>query len=416
MNVSWGEKTRLQVAKEQLIKNVNDLRSTPNLEIALRIYGHQVPITNEYQDCADTKLEVPFAPNNFDRIVNKVKTTRAQGTTPIARSLEAAASDFPDNEARNIIILITDGLEACDGDPCVIAKKLKDQGVKVTPFVIGIGLDLSYLEKFKCIGDYTDAQTADSFEKVLVDVVNKAMTNTTVQVNLNTIYKAPLETFVTLLFYEAGTKDLKYTFNHTINAYSNPDTIFLDPALKYDLVVNTIPTRELNDITIYRNTHNTIVVDAPQGYLNVRMPMASKVNLTNVRIMEAGETNTLNVQTIGGTDKYIVGTYDLEILTLPRVYRTVNVTQNSITRVDIDAPGWLSYKKMKVISAQIFVYNQKQELTWVCNLDELGANGQINLQPGAYKVVYRHKEMKRTMYTIEKDFRIYSNKTTSLNF
>ena len=175
MNARWGAQTRIDAAKDLLAKTVDDLRDVPNLEIGLRVYGHQSPITATYQDCNDTKLEVPFASDNFSRVKSRVKSIQAKGTTPIARSLEAAAGDFPDNTSRNVIILITDGLEACDNDPCVIAKKLKDKGVNVTPFVIGLGMDLSYLEKFRCIGEYEDAETRESFEKVLQNVVQKVL-------------------------------------------------------------------------------------------------------------------------------------------------------------------------------------------------------------------------------------------------
>ena len=215
MNGSWGKVTRLEAAKELLAKSVTELEGIDNLEVALRVYGHQSEITATFQDCNDTKLEIPFGKNNHGQIKSRIKTIQAKGTTPIARSLEAAAGDFPDAKSRNVIILITDGLEACDNDPCVIAKKLKDKGVNVTPFVIGLGMDLSYLEKFRCIGQYADAETPESFEKVLHNVVNKALVNTTVQINLNNISKEPKETNVTLFLYKAGTKELKYTFTHT---------------------------------------------------------------------------------------------------------------------------------------------------------------------------------------------------------
>jgi hypothetical protein len=45
--------------------------------------------------------------------------------------------------------------------------KLKDKNINVTPFVIGLGLDLSYLEKFKCIGSFQEAETKDAFKNVL---------------------------------------------------------------------------------------------------------------------------------------------------------------------------------------------------------------------------------------------------------
>lgn len=416
MNAVWAaNETRIEAAKDLLAKAVDSLRGTANLEIALRVYGHQSPITATYQDCNDTKLEVPFGANNFDNVKNRIRSIEAKGTTPIARSLEAAASDFPDQNSRNIIILITDGQEACDNDPCVIAKKLYDKGVKVTPFVIGLGLDLSYLEKFNCIGSYTEAETKDAFRNVLKNVVSKALSNTTVQINLNDTNKQPKETEVTMFLYEAGTKNLKYTFVHTINRYGNPDTLVLDPNIKYDLVVNTIPKVEKKNISITKNTHNTIVVDAPQGFIKVRFVNATKPYQIDSRIMLKGNPSTLNVQKLNVSDKYITGKYDVEVLTLPRTYATVDVTQSSTSYIDIPAPGTLNCKSINTIVAQVFVLREGGVIEWVCNLDEATKNSLTQLQPGAYRVVYRQKNLRSSTYTIQKDFRINSNKTTTLN-
>lgn len=414
MNARWGVQTRIDAAKELLAKTVDDLQDVPNLEIGLRVYGHQSPITATFQDCNDTKLEVPFGENNFSRVKARVKSIQAKGTTPIARSLEAAAGDFPDNKSRNVIILITDGLEACDNDPCVIAKKLKDKGVNVTPFVIGLGMDLSYLEKFKCIGSYEDAETRESFEKVLQNVVQKALLNTTVQINLNDISGAPKETDVTMFLYEAGTTNLKYTFTHTINRYGNPDTLIIDPALKYDLVVNTTPRVEKKNIEIQRNIHNTIEVDAPQGNIRVRYINAAKPYQIDVRIMQDGSPATLNTQKIGAKDKYIVGTYQIEILTLPRIYATVNVEQSATIDINIKAPGFLNYSGINKITGQVFIENDNGTWDWVTNLEENSRNGRIQLQPGAYRMVYRQVDLKSSTYTMINDFRINSNSTTTL--
>jgi len=414
MNAQWGSQTRIQAAKEILANAVDSLKGSANLEIALRVYGHQSPITATYQDCNDTKLEIPFGLDNFDKVKYRIKSIEAKGTTPIARSLEAAADDFPDQNSRNIIILITDGLEACDNDPCVIAKKLKDKGVKVTPFVIGLGLDLSYLEKFKCIGEYADAETKDAFRSVLKNVVSKALLNTTVQINLNDSNKNPKETDVTMFLFEAGTKNLKYTFVHTINRFGNPDTLIIDPAFKYDLIVNTIPQVSKKNIVLQKNTHNTLVLDAPQGFIKVRFINATKSYPIETRVMQNGKPLTLNVQKINRSDKYIIGKYDLEILTLPRSYFSVDVTQSSTVNVDIMAPGLLSYRETNSVISQIFVIRDNGAIEWVCNLDETVHSGSLHLQPGNYRMVYRPKALKSSTYTLEKDFRILSNKTTTI--
>lgn len=414
MNARWGTQTRIDAAKELLAKTADGLRDVPNLEIALRVYGHQSPITATFQDCNDTKLEVPFGPDNFTAVKNRVKSIQAKGTTPIARSLEAAAEDFPDNTSRNIIILITDGLEACDNDPCVIAKKLKDKGVNVTPFVIGLGMDLSYLEKFRCIGTYEDAETRESFERVLQNVVQKALLNTTVQINLNDLAGAPTETDVTMFLYEAGTTHLKYTYTHTINRFGNPDTLIIDPAISYDLVVNTIPRVEKKNIVIKRNIHNTIEADAPQGYLKIRYINASKPYQIDARIMQEGSSKTLNVQKIETKDKYIVGTYNVEILTLPRIYVTVNIEQSSTIDINIKAPGFMSYSGINSITGQIFMKNDNGTWDWVTNLEEKSNNGKLQLQPGEYNLVYRQVDLKSSTYTMQKEFRINSNSTTTI--
>lgn len=414
MNANWGAQTRINAAKELLIKAVDSLKGSANLEIALRVYGHQSPITATYQDCNDTKLEVPFAKDNYETIKNRIRTITAKGTTPIARSLEAAASDFPDNTSRNIIILITDGLEACDNDPCVIAKKLHDKGVKVTPFVIGLGLDLSYLEQFRCIGSYTEAETREGFKMALKTVIGKALVNTTAQINLNNSSGQPLETDVTVFLYEAGTKNLVYTFEHTLNRQGLPDTLVIDPGIKYDMVVNTTPIVEVKNVTLTRNTHNIIPANTPQGYVRVRFINATRQYLVQTRISLAGSPKTLNTQLMNVLDKYIVGKYDVEVLTLPRIHKTVDVLQSDITNIDISAPGQLSYSTPKPIAGQIFVFNENGTEEWVCNLDQLTTSGSWQLQPGEYKVVYRQKNLRSTAYTGEKKFRIVSNKTTSI--
>ena len=416
MNAKWTlDQTRIQAAKELLAQAVDSLVGTPNLEIALRVYGHQSPVTATFQDCNDTKLEVPFGKDNFTTIKYRIKSIEAKGTTPIARSLEAAAGDFPDVNSRNIIILITDGLEACDNDPCIIAQKLKDKGVKVTPFVIGLGMDLSYLDKFNCIGAYSDAETKDAFKSVLGNVINKALINTTVQINLNDITKNPKETDVTMFLYQAGTRNLKYTFTHTLNRFNNPDTLIIDPKYKYDLVVNTLPKIEKLGIPIFRNIHNTIVVDAPQGYINVRFLNSSKPFQIETRVMQENSNATLNVQHMNVPDKYLIGKYKVEVLTLPRIYKTIEVTQSSASNIDIDAPGYFTYKVGNLIVGQIFTKKEDGAMEWVCNIDQNGKSGQWQLQPGAYLLVYRQKNLRSAANTLQKEFRINSNKTTSLN-
>lgn len=414
MNLDWNNQTRMAAAKEVLTKSIESLRGVPNLELALRVYGHQSNVTNTFQDCQDTKLEVAFGPANIDPIKNKIKGLQAKGATPIARSLEAAAADFPDTLARNFIILITDGLESCDNDPCIVARKLRDKGVKVTPFVIGLGMDLSYLDKFECIGSYTDAESKAAFENVLSNILSKALLNTTVQINLNTVVGKPLETDVSMFLYEAGTPNLKYTFVHTLNRKGLPDTLVLDPSLKYDLRVATVPEVLKNNIPIVPHTHNIIQVPAGQGQLKITSVKSPEGTILPTRVLQNGASQTLNVQQLSVIQKYLVGTYRLEILTLPRTYREVQIEQSKLTSIDIPAAGQFVYQAPKGIVAQLFYERNPGQWEWVCDLNYNESKGNIKLQPGTFKVVYREKDQRSTTYTREKKFTITSLKITNL--
>lgn len=414
MNALWDTQTRISAAKELLIKSMDSIKDIPNLEIALRVYGHQSIVTPSYQDCNDTKLEVPFGPNNFSAIRAKLNRIEAKGTTPIARSLEASASDFPTPNAKNIIILITDGLEACDDDPCVIAKKLKDKNINVTPFVIGLGLDLSYLEKFKCIGEYSEAENKVQFKNALENILHKAIYDCSAQIDLNDIYKKPTETDVTVTLFESGTKKIKYSFIHTLNQKGNPDTLKLDPNIKYDLEVSTIPPVSKQNISIRKNMHNIIPVDAPQGTLRIISSNSLKSPYILSRIYNADQ-KTLNVQNIGTTDKYIVGEYWVEVLSLPRMIKKVQIEQSKITSIDIAAPGTLNYRFNEITSAQLFVFTENKTWEWVVNLSTINKDGQLQLQPGEYKISYRYKRKKTTELNGQKEFKINSNKSISIS-
>ena len=127
----------------QMLDSLQEIQAEGNFQLALRVYGHQRPVPP--QDCSDTRLEVPFGKGNIYKIKRVLKSITPRGTTPIAGSLMKAANDFtPCEDCRNIIILITDGVEACDGDPCIVSKRLQKEGIVLKPFVIGIGLDENF--------------------------------------------------------------------------------------------------------------------------------------------------------------------------------------------------------------------------------------------------------------------------------
>src|SRR5262245_52633937 len=88
----WQSGMKMDIAKNLLTEFLDSLKSVDHLELAFRAYGHQsklnppggYPPNGEPRDCHDTKLEVPFGPNNVTAIKNKLKSILPRGTTPIA--------------------------------------------------------------------------------------------------------------------------------------------------------------------------------------------------------------------------------------------------------------------------------------------------------------------------------------------
>ena len=416
MYAPWNSNIKIEVAKKIMGEFLDSLKTIPDLELALRCYGHQTFIRPE-RNCKDTKLEVPFASASKSAPLIKQRILKLEplGTTPIAYSLGESAADFPPcSNCRNIIILITDGIEECGGNPCEVSAALQKKGIFLRPFVIGVGLDVKFADVFGCMGKFYDVSNEANFKDVLNLVLTEAISQTTVQVDLLDITKKPTETDVNMTFYDSNTKQVKYNYLHTLNHRGNPDTLVLNPNCNYDLIVHTIPPIEKKNIVIQKGKHNIIPLDAPQGYLKLELEgQANKYYPTTV-IRKKGEMNTLTIQDFGKTEKYIIGKYDLEILTLPRIkLNDVEILQSTTNTIKVPTSGNVYLTKSNKGYGSIFTDDGKK-LVWVCNLNMNLQNEIIYLQPGNYKLEYRYEGAKETLQTIERKFTIISSVTNNL--
>ena len=408
----WQSDIKMNIAQNLLSNLLDSLKDVDNIQLALRVYGHQK--TYPPQDCNDTRLVVPFANDNALRIKNQLRYIKPKGTTPIAFALEQSAGDFPacDN-CRNIIILITDGLEECGGDPCAVSADLQKRGIALKPFVIGIGRD--FREAFDCVGTYYDASSEAQFSKALDLVISQALNSTTAQVNLIDAYNKPSETNVNMTFYDHVSGQIKYNFIQTLNSKGLPDTLLIDPLVTYDVVVHTLPPARADSIKITPGQHTIIPVNTPQGRLRLKMEgtTLSSRNLQAI-VRSQGSMETINVQQFGQTENYIIGDYSLEILCLPRIYvEDINIAQSSTTTVEIPVPGIAVIQKTALGYGSLYV-ERDNELIWVYNFRENPIQESLILQPGRYRVVFRAKYSSRAAFTIEKRFRITSGKTTNV--
>ncbi|MEL7029764.1 MAG: hypothetical protein AAGL49_11265, partial [Pseudomonadota bacterium] len=136
-------------------------------DLAFRAYGHR-----RKDDCRDSELVVGFAEPAAARvdIGAAVAEMRPMGKTPITYSLEQAVGDFDGRPGD--ILLISDGVETCDADPCQLVAGWREAGIDIRVHVVGVGLTQMESAALACIADasggsYFDVESAEGFQDAL---------------------------------------------------------------------------------------------------------------------------------------------------------------------------------------------------------------------------------------------------------
>lgn len=413
MVAQMSNTTRWAAAVDIMTKMVDTLRKVENLQVGLRVFGHNKTI--DKRDCYDTKLEVPFGPFNHKTFITKLRTIKPLGYTSITQSLLAASRDFPsDKNSRNIIIIITDGVEECPGDPCMVSTELQKKGIILRPFIVGIGAEDEKMKTtYSCAGKYFNANTVEEFNKIIGIIINQSLNNTSVQISLLDNQLKPSETNVPITIMSNG-NTIAENLIHTLNGKTNPDTFYLDPIGKYDIVVHTVPQIIKKDVEIVPGKHNTIPIDASQGDLFLQVDGITKYARLQAIVRKHGSTETLTLQDFNSSKRLLTGNYDLEILSTPRIYlNKISILQNQTSKIIIAQPGLLNIKIAKDVVAKVFQVMDGR-MVEVCDVHPSQPEQVITMQPGNYKIIYRVKSETRTLYSKTKDITITSATTTYL--
>ena len=142
-------------------------------KFGLIAYGHR-----QSAGCRDIEVLLPLGAHRADSIAKVVNTIRPKGSTPIAASLTEAAKAAASPEQKVSIILIADGLDNCQGDPCAVASQLKKQSKDLTIHAIAFDRkQKAALELLACIaentgGTFASATTESEFQTALDKAVD----------------------------------------------------------------------------------------------------------------------------------------------------------------------------------------------------------------------------------------------------
>ena len=172
----WGQIDG--VSKMEIAKTTLDEVSywlPDDFDLALRAYGSTT--SSDQNNCADSSLLVPFGEGNRDYIRQAIAGLRPTGQTPIAYALNQAAGDFGSLQSDRTLVLVSDGIESCGGDPVAAAYGLRQQGIVV--HLIGFGLGNAADEDAASLqavanasgGRYVTAGSAEELKAALAETV-----------------------------------------------------------------------------------------------------------------------------------------------------------------------------------------------------------------------------------------------------
>ncbi len=123
--------------------------------IAMRVYG-----ARSKDDCRDSRLMVPMAADNQHAIVETVNSIRPTGQTPMEYSLRETLRDLDGAPAD--ILVVTDGIESCDADPCALLNEWRRSNVNVRVHIVGLGLNEKDLTAMQCLVEATGNEIVDA--------------------------------------------------------------------------------------------------------------------------------------------------------------------------------------------------------------------------------------------------------------
>lgn len=264
----WGQmegKTKKEIAAAVLTNTVNSLPD--GQQIGLMAYGHR-----REKDCSDVELMVKLDNGDKSTVINGVKGINPLGRTPLARSASLAIDQLKASKTKATIILITDGIESCDGNICEVIRDAKAAGVEFKLHIVGFGIKDAEAEQLKCAaeageGQYYPATDADGLAEVLNEATNetvdKPADNFTVFATKN---GNPLDVLIRV--YKKGTKeqlDIGRSFQDTASV--------LLPAGVYDMEVNALENTDLAaiflPITVEEGGLNHQVISFDGGIVSV---------------------------------------------------------------------------------------------------------------------------------------------------
>ncbi len=260
-------------------------------EVGLIAYGHR-----READCADIETIVPLGPLDRAGLTAKVAAINPKGKTPITQSIEQAIAAVQSRPDPATIVLLSDGIETCSGDPCAAVGTAKKAGAQFLLHVIGFDLSRENVASLECTaqaggGLYFDAKNAAELSAALDRAVEPADPGGGGVLSVKALQNGELVDASVTVSDAATGKDAGGGRTYTAST-TNPRLLPL-PAGTYNVVVRAVSIRgdvrqNFDGVVVKPGETIEKVADFSTGELSVLVTRNGELSDATVAVYEPG--------------------------------------------------------------------------------------------------------------------------------
>jgi len=155
MSERIGGERKIDIAKDVIYDLLDNLPD--DMLVGMRTFA----------GCGNSPLIAPIGPLDRDNLKDEIAKIVPRSLTPIAYALEEAKDDFARITGRKLILLVSDGMETCHGNPVEAAKGLIAAGYDLRIQVVGfdVGQDSATRDQLMKIAEATGGMYFDASNK-----------------------------------------------------------------------------------------------------------------------------------------------------------------------------------------------------------------------------------------------------------
>ncbi|QHS21776.1 VWA domain-containing protein [Virgibacillus sp. MSP4-1] len=159
MGAYAGSKTRMELAKDAIREFAQQLPEDAN--VGLRVYGYKGTGSeaDKEKSCNSNELFYDIQPYDEKVLRESMEKFKPAGWTPLADAITLAMRDLHEYDGEhntNIIYIVSDGIETCNGNPVEAAENLATSDIMPIVNVIGLDVNSDGQKQLKNIADVSN--------------------------------------------------------------------------------------------------------------------------------------------------------------------------------------------------------------------------------------------------------------------